>query len=1149
MKRALVDVSNVIWQGFMEGKDVEFGRSYPNPKEGLKSVWVNGADHVVHNANSFLMQVLDQLGIQPCDVILVVEGQNSKILRQQINPDYKTGKDKLDPQYEQFNKAKDKLLDTWLKLGAQVAIQKNCEADDTMAYLALKLKGEKWIISGDKDMAVLVGGDIHHYRNGVIDKNPFGDFDHKYIPVYIALVGDTADNIKGAWKFGDGAFLKMRTVFGDGCLPMMKKLIEEKRLLDLQEDVGELKELQRIIDSAQSVYDSYACALLYPQRVNTLRLPMEWKVGMVRGREFIEDERLHKWAGAVRLVHAGNYTEAMKWAKPHIEASPYVSLDIETSTPWESDEWIERLNKDEGKVVDTFGSTLTGLGMTFGVNRQYTLYLTVDHVCNNNITVAQARDFVDLVPRNIPTVVHNFAFEGPVLYQAWGKDWADDELYRGFLRNVRDTKIASSYVDENRRAGLKNLSSEVLGYEQETYEHVTTATIPAAEWDGRGRVLDRFVTGADDGEGVEYVKVQRKMNQLTPQHVLSYGADDCICTAALYNHFVTVMEIEDTFRIFEEVETFPAYLTNLAFAHGTPIDLNRMNQLEREDDKVFEEQSAILREYLMKIGFDGTRCPVYEEINPAAVKEAYLFITGTELESRNRRLDKLAVDVEEECPRLANILRVAQEDAATALPMFNDIVAEHFNGEPKLDLASPKQMKALLYDHIGIPVKIINDVTPLEKQHKRDLADAAMKFKQWRAGKDVTMRPEELQLLKAKAKTDDTAIAFALTFDSEYINDEAKAALVAIGKVKEVMTRRSLFYNNYRNIEHWKDGNVHSSINQCSTVTRRYSSSGPNLQQLPKKGAGVKFRSIFVPHTNDAVVCSIDFGSQELRLAAWKSQDKGMLSCYIGDVLRDIHSLTASGAMKLKWGAGEVGELFQKYGPDLTEGENGEYELFIRLRELGKQNFLGKLADDLRKDSKGVNFTVQFGGRASKVSETLVMPLEDAKLFIDARNARFPDVDKAAEKAADKCKQLGYAETFLGARRHLQKGIKSADRGEVERAARQAWSMEIQGSAAEMTKLAMARLWLSGALFKYDVRFIAPIHDELVTSVKREHALDFIKIKHECMVQKYADMEVPVIGSISIGPNFGEQYECGDEYILENIQKYLDVIFHEKKAA
>ena len=273
-----------------------------------------------------------------------------------------------------------------------------------------------------------------------------------------------------------------------------------------------------------------------------------------------------------------------------------------------------------------------------------------------------------------------------------------------------------------------------------------------------------------------------------------------------------------------------------------------------------------------------------------------------------------------------------------------------------------------------------------------------------------------------------------------------------------------------------------------------------------------------------------------------------MLACYIGDKLKDIHSITAAGAMKLKWSVETTLGYLKTYGMGLTDSEEGLYDLFMRLRKLGKGDPVGKKADDLRKDSKNVNFAAQFGGQAAKLSETLIMKFEDAELFLSARSKMFPGVEEAAQRAAEFAQKYGYARTLMGARRHLAAVIRGGDKREISAAMRQAWNMEIQGSAGEMTKLGMTRLWLSGALFRFDVRFVAPIHDELVTSVHKDHAVEFIKIKHECMTGPYADMKVPILGSISIGPDLADQYECGDWFIEEEIRSALDKIFNGEAA-
>lgn len=1175
MKRALIDLSSVIWTSLLAGEDAEFARWYvKQPDDTLRqvsrhegratkgAVCVNSGAYGYENAVNHLLAVMDDIGVQPHQMILVAEGRNSKAERQYLLPTYKAGRDHIEPQYEEFQKCREMLVSAFLALGANLVWQDGgVEADDVLGYLAQHLDGEKIIVSADKDLAQLVdpARSIRHWRMGTLDANPFGDFPHRLIPVCIALVGDSSDRIPGAHGFGKVAFAKLQGLFGDDGLYAMEGLIRGKRLIELQEDVGELKELQKVIDDADNVYLSYELGRLRTEKVNTMRRPLSWRAGMVQMRELIEDDRLRKFASVVKLVTAENYAEAVAWARQQIARSPFVALDVETSTPPESDEWIERLGKNESKVpVDVFGSELMSLQMTFGPNLQYTVYLPVDNVPEpgvSNLTIAQVRDFVGLVPRDKHLVIQNCSFELPVCFNAWGKDWERDPEWHGFLPNAIDTKIMGSYVDENSSNGLKQMSKNVLGYEQTSYAQVTTKQYIRSDWDGVGRVRREYSDSVDmpDGsvqEGPTRVEVEHKMNELTAREVLKYGADDTICTAALAVHFRTIMEIEGSWDVFMAIEQLPAYVTAKAFIDGADFSLEAMRAMEREDDAAFDAAWATLRAYLIQIGFEGTVRPTFTEFAPAAIKEAHLIITGRELKTQVRTPSKLAKlirqasdegfgdnDAEDRARLLAECIE--RGDLGT----LNALVAQHFTGEPQLDLNSPKQMAHLLYDRMQLPINVVNEATPLERKGNPELAEALRKFKQYRLGKVSEITPDEWALVRVKAKANDDAIDFALEFDQEHVDDAARAALKAIGKMKKVLTRRQLFYHNYWNLVHWKDGKIHAQANQCAAVTRRYSYSSPNVQQLPKKGEGVKFRACYVPHHRKAVIASIDWTGQELRLAAERSQDRNMLACYIGEKLKDLHSITAAGAMKLKWGVVVVRDAFAQWGADLADDGEGQYDLFVRLRKLGKIDPMGKKAEDLRKDSKNVNFAAQFGAQAVKISETLIMPVADAQLFLDARAEMFPGVDEAAKRAESLCKELGYATTMLGVRRHLREAILSDDRQAASRAARQAWNMEIQGSAAEMAKAAMSSLWKSGALYRFDVRFIAIVHDELVVSVHSDHALEYLKLQHACMTQTYADMRVPILASISLGPNFAEQYECGDWFIPENIQAALNKLF------
>lgn len=1218
MKRLIVDLSSVIWHYLLAGEDKEFGRwfevhddkSYTQISRSKaaelpykQKALVNSAAYGYELCVNHLVEVMDMLSVTPHQVLIVPEGRNSKADRLAIHAGYKQGRDKFPLQYEEFNKLKEQLLDAFCGLGAQAVWQDGgVEADDVIGYLAENLQGEIIIDSFDKDMAACVRPGVRHLRDKILDANPFGDFPHEMIPVRIALVGDSGDKIPGAKGFGETGWTNMCGVFGDLGLQNMMLLIKTRRLGELREDVAELKAdsnpemkklggaIQKIIDDAAGVYMSYELGRLRTEKVNTIRRPLQWRVGMVKQKAQIADERLRRYGGTIRIVSAENYAEALAWATKQFAITPCVALDVETSTPEESDEWLAAGDRED--KVDVLGSELTSLQLTFGSNMQHTLYLAIDNVevegCTN-LGIDLVAKFVGAIPEQKRTWVHNAQFELPVCFNAWGASWANDPVWHGFLRNVRDSKIAAHYADENRKLNLKALSKEVLGYEQVNYAQVTQRTMPAAEWDGEGRMIEQWIEPIGTGtfkeemqvvDGVEVpvqgeeimdlengpamVKVELKMNQLKASEVLSYGADDTICTAALANHFRTVMEIENTWDVFEEVETLPAYVQAKAFVDGIPFSLESMRKMSDDDSEAYDKAWEVLRAYLIGIKFEGTVCPEFVQLDKVAVFESFEVLTGEAFPNKRLgKLDKMAKLIsqwadedgrDEEIAGRARLLATAIN--ANDIDTINGLVKQYFKGEPEINLDSPKQMKALLYDRLGLPVNWITDATDNERAEKPALFDAVMRFKRKLNGSnEVTITNEDLELLKAKAKTDAVAIEYALTFDGELISDEARAALKALGTMKKVATRRKLFYSKYWHALHWKTGRIHPNIQQCGTVTGRPTGSDPNPYQWPKKGEGVKFRENVVPHKRKAVVVSIDFSGQELRLAAERSQDKNMLACYVGDNLKDPHSITAAGAMEKKWGKERVREIFVHYAeefgprPEGWSQEEWEYHCFLRLRALGKSDPMGKTADDLRKDAKNVNFTAQFGGQAPKIAQRIIMRISDAQLFLDARAAQFPGLIEAAERAEEFAAKHGYALTMLGKRRHLREAMMSEDRRESSRAERQAWNMEIQGSAAEMMKLAMKRMWERGVLHKYDFVFYASIYDEIAFSVHKDHALAAIREVNECMTAPYATMTVPILASISLGPDFGHQIECGDWVIEENIQNALNDVFERKEAA
>jgi hypothetical protein len=720
--------------------------------------------------------------------------------------------------------------------------------------------------------------------------------------------------------------------------------------------------------------------------------------------------------------------------------------------------------------------------------------------------------------------------------------------YHGFIKNAWDTKVMSSYVDENYSNGLKQNSKRYLDYDQTSYAEVTQRTGVAKDLPKGGRVIRTETVKDEDDNDVIMTTKEYRMNELTAREVFDYGCDDTICTSALFNFYAMQMELEDTIDVFEQVEVKPAYLTAQSYVHGTKVSIQRMKEFEKEDDATFEKSRSIFSKALVENGLVEQMWEPYTECRCTDFKEGFELLYGYKIESKVRTHSKLAAQMRSD-PALKDdpaSMRFASAVEREDIAFVNALLLAKYRNDPVIDMGSPKEMKKFLYDVLGLPVRVISKPTPLEKKDKPELAETLFRFtKAAMKGETVEWTPEERLHLRAKAKTDDVAIGMALMYDATGLQ---KTILNALTDMKTIITRRSFYYNKYPYMKHWKDGMIHSNINQSAAVTRRYSSSSPNLQQLPKKGEGVKIRQMIVPHHKDAVVVSLDFKGQELILAANESKDPNMVSCYVGDNKRDIHSITASGAMEMKWGKKKLDELIATidWKTEVLTADD-KYDLFVALHKQTTHPDIHKLADDLRKNAKNVNFGAQYDSQALTLSYTILIPVADAQGFLDAREAMFPLVSVWKDEVRESVMRLGFATTLMGARRHLAKLM--FDRETSNKASRQGPNFVIQGSAAEQTKLAMARVWDSNVTYDYDCRMIAPIHDELVFSVHRDHAVECIRIIHAAMVAKYANMFIPSMSSISLGPDFGRQIECGDEFIEKNIKAALSEVFKVKEAA
>ncbi|NBR07029.1 MAG: DNA polymerase I [Planctomycetes bacterium] len=282
-------------------------------------------------------------------------------------------------------------------------------------------------------------------------------------------------------------------------------------------------------------------------------------------------------------------------------------------------------------------------------------------------------------------------------------------------------------------------------------------------------------------------------------------------------------------------------------------------------------------------------------------------------------------------------------------------------------------------------------------------------------------------------------------------------------------------------------GRIHAAFNQTVTATGRLSSSTPNLQNIPvRKEMGQQIRKAFLPREGWVLV-SADYSQIELRLLAHFCNDKNMIKAFEDE--KDIHSQVAS-------------------------------EIFAIPETM--------VSSDMRRTAKTVNFGIIYGISAHGLAQRLEIDRHDASRFIDAYFARYPNVLKYQDDLLARCRSTGYVSTILGRRRRID-GIRDRStfqqRNQPER---EAINMEIQGSAADLIKLAMIGVDDALAKNNLDSKLLLQIHDELVLECPKgevEAVKKLLVLEMSVKPRKLLDLKVPITIEVSAGANWLAQEE------------------------
>ncbi len=275
-----------------------------------------------------------------------------------------------------------------------------------------------------------------------------------------------------------------------------------------------------------------------------------------------------------------------------------------------------------------------------------------------------------------------------------------------------------------------------------------------------------------------------------------------------------------------------------------------------------------------------------------------------------------------------------------------------------------------------------------------------------------------------------------------------------------------------------RTGRVHASFNQTVTATGRLSSSDPNLQNIPiRTEIGRKVRSAFVPEKETDCILSADYSQIELRLLAHFSRDEALTAAFAAD--QDIHRFVAS----------------QIYNVPMDE-----------------------VTGEMRSNCKAVNFGIIYGQDPFGLSRTTGLPQAEAKKFIEDYFARYSSIRTFLDSCVAAAKRTGYAETILHRRRKIQ-NLASKNANKRAQAERLAVNSVIQGSAADLIKLAMLAIQKRIEREKLPVRMILTVHDELVFElpvVEAEKHAEWIRKEMTEAIR----LDVPLKVDINYGPTW-----------------------------
>lgn len=438
----------------------------------------------------------------------------------------------------------------------------------------------------------------------------------------------------------------------------------------------------------------------------------------------------------------------------------------------------------------------------------------------------------------------------------------------------------------------------------------------------------------------------------------------------------------------------------------------------------------------------------------------------------------------EDIKELLDIYSLSNENYSHSMLLLDDILDEELekNAQQKLYREIELPLVECLYDMEVTGFKIDKDMLKsLSKQYDDELKLLIDEIYEI-AGESFNINSTKqlgkilFEKLKLPARK---KIKTGYSVSAEVLEELDHPIVSCLLRYRQIAKLKSTYIEGMKSVMSKATDRVHTSFKQCLTTTGRLSSIEPNLQNIPVRTMeGREVRKMFVASSGCVLVCA-DYSQIELRLLAHFSEDENLIQAYKN--ARDIHLMTASKIFGI--------------APEQVD-------------------------EDMRSAAKAVNFGIIYGMSSFGLSKNLSISMTTAKKYIEEYFNIYPRVKLFMQENVEKAKKQGYLKTFMGRIRHFPE-LKSPHYTIREFGKRAAMNMPLQGSASDIIKMAMNKVYQKLKEENMKSKLILQVHDELIVDAPLEEEERIKNLLKECM-ESVVNFKVPLLVNISSGKNWYE---------------------------